>query len=57
MSLATLFPQAADIPAQFAHNAVITQREYLINGELLSWPGELSPVLSPVHIRDGDSLS
>lgn len=57
MNLATLFPQAADIPAQFAHNALITQREYLINGELLSWAGELSPVLSPVHIRDGDSLT
>lgn len=56
MSLVSLFPTAADIPAAFRHSAVITQREYLINGELVEWQGELSPVMSPVYLRDGDKL-
>ena len=55
MSLVSVFPQAADIPAQFAHNAVITQREYLLNGELVKWRGELSPVVSPVYLRSDHS--
>ena len=56
MSLATVFPQAADIPAEFAHTGEITQREYLLNGELVQWQGELSPVVSPIYIRNSDSL-
>ncbi|MDP5188317.1 NADP-dependent glyceraldehyde-3-phosphate dehydrogenase [Rheinheimera baltica] len=60
MSLATVFPQAADIPAEFAHKGEITQRDYLLNGELVQWQGELSPVVSPIYIRDeqrdGDAL-
>lgn len=32
------------------------QREYLIGGELRTWKGNLSPVLSPVHIRNGEKL-
>lgn len=55
MSLVSVFPRAADIPAQFAHNAVITQREYLLNGELVKWRGELSPVVSPVYLRSDHS--
>ncbi|MDX3772964.1 NADP-dependent glyceraldehyde-3-phosphate dehydrogenase [Chromatiaceae bacterium AAb-1] len=56
MSLHNLFPAADDIPADFRHPAVITQREYLINGKLVEWTGELSPVLSPVYLRNGDKL-
>lgn len=52
MSLATIFPQAADIPPQFAHKGEITQREYLLNGELVQWQGDLSPVVSPVYLRN-----
>jgi glyceraldehyde-3-phosphate dehydrogenase (NADP+) len=52
MSLATVFPQAADIPLEFAHKGEITQREYLLNGELVQWQGDLSPVVSPVYLRN-----
>lgn len=57
MSLVTHFPELADIPAEFAQNAEITQREYLLNGELVNWPGELSPVVSPVQLRTAGQLS
>ena len=51
MSVVQVFPRAADIPAEFAHSKEITQREYLLNGELTEWQGELSPVVSPVYLR------
>lgn len=51
--LAHLFPDAGNIPAdvQFPYTE---QREYLINGELREWKGNLSPVISPVFIRHPD---
>lgn len=57
MSITTLFPQAAEIPAEFAQQQLLEQRDYLLNGELVSWPGELSPVISPVQLRHGESLT
>ncbi|MCB5228331.1 NADP-dependent glyceraldehyde-3-phosphate dehydrogenase [Alishewanella sp. 16-MA] len=51
MSLIKVFPRAADIPVEFAHSIEITQREYLLNGDLVQWQGELSPVVSPVYLR------
>ena len=57
MSITTLFPQAAEIPAEFAQQRLLEQRDYLLNGELVSWPGELSPVISPVQLRHGDTLT
>lgn len=52
--LQQIFPQENDIPAPHRIGAPIEQREYLINGELLTWQGNLSPVLSPVFIRKGE---
>jgi len=48
-----LFPEEKSIPESAKINAPFTQREYLINGELLTWNGDMNPVLSPVFIRDG----
>lgn len=51
--LANVFPQENDIPEQFKITQTLDQREYLINGELKTWTGNLNPVLSPVFIKDG----
>ena len=51
-TLTGLFPTSADIPPQFAPGEPVFQRDYLIGGELKSWPGELAPVVSPVCLRD-----
>lgn len=53
--LTNIFPSASEIPS--AHNVgpSIEQREYLIDGELRIWKGNLSPVLSPVYIKNGDT--
>lgn len=51
MSLVRFFPTAAELPADCPAQHPLTQRDYLLNGELLAWPGELSPVYSPVQQR------
>jgi glyceraldehyde-3-phosphate dehydrogenase (NADP+) len=54
--LDSVFPAEDAIPTQFRIDQAIEQREYLINGELKVWPGNLNPVLSPVCVKKGDKL-
>jgi glyceraldehyde-3-phosphate dehydrogenase (NADP+) len=51
--LANVFPSENAIPEQFKISQFIEQREYLINGELKTWTGNLNPVLSPVFMKEG----
>lgn len=48
-----IFPQEADVPDQYRISQLIDQREYLINGELKIWTGNLNPVVSPVFVGNG----
>lgn len=50
--LTNIFPEASAIPEAYRLDTYIEQREYLIDGELKIWQGELAPVLSPVFIKD-----
>lgn len=52
--LMDLFPSEDSIPVSAQLPQFIEQREYLINGELRTWPGDLNPVLSPVFLKKGD---
>jgi glyceraldehyde-3-phosphate dehydrogenase (NADP+) len=52
--LAQVFPAENAIPSQFTIAQPMDQREYLINGELKTWTGNLNPVLSPVFIKEGN---
>jgi len=54
--LANVFHPEDSIPEQFKISKPIEQREYLINGELKIWEGNLNPVLSPVFIKEGDKF-
>ena len=54
--LANIFRPEDSIPEHFKISQPIEQREYLINGELKTWDGNLNPVLSPVFIREGDKV-
>jgi len=51
--LTNLFPEESSIPSAVNLPSFIEQREYLINGELKRWGGELNPVVSPVYIKKG----
>src|SRR5687767_15180416 len=55
-SLAKIFPEESSIPEQYKITSYLEQREYLIDGELRMWRGDLSPVVSPVFIKKGDSI-
>jgi glyceraldehyde-3-phosphate dehydrogenase (NADP+) len=54
--LANIFRPEDSIPEHFKISHPIEQREYLINGELKIWEGNLNPVLSPVFTKEGDKL-
>jgi len=55
--LENVFPSENAIPDQFRITKPIEQREYLINGEMKTWPGNLNPVLSPVFTKEGDQYT
>ena len=46
------FPSIDQIPAKYRLNEPVFQRDYLVNGELLSWDGPFQEVFSPVCIVD-----
>jgi glyceraldehyde-3-phosphate dehydrogenase (NADP+) len=46
-----IFVEAKDIPQEFALASEIHQREYLSNGEMKQWNGQVHEVYSPVCIR------
>src|SRR6478609_778917 len=49
----TIFPEEKSIPASVKLPTSNDQREYLINGEMRTWQGGMSPVASPVFVREG----
>ena len=52
--LSNVFPKEESIPDQFKIKQTYDQREYLIDGKLKLWEGNLNPVLSPVFVKNGD---
>jgi glyceraldehyde-3-phosphate dehydrogenase (NADP+) len=54
--LLNVFPEESAIPEQFRIQHPIEQREYLINGEMKTWAGNLNPVQSPVFVKEADSF-
>jgi glyceraldehyde-3-phosphate dehydrogenase (NADP+) len=52
-TLENIFPHAHQVPPE-VQVPYTEQREYLINGELRQWPGNLNPVLSPVCLKQDD---
>jgi glyceraldehyde-3-phosphate dehydrogenase (NADP+) len=48
-----VFPTEDSIPDEYKISASVEQREYLINGQLKIWNGNLNPVLSPVFTDSG----
>ncbi|MGI4727582.1 MAG: NADP-dependent glyceraldehyde-3-phosphate dehydrogenase [Janthinobacterium lividum] len=51
-----IFVEENQIPAEYNLPEQIIQREYLCNGEMKTWEGELSEVSSPICIRTPEGL-
>jgi glyceraldehyde-3-phosphate dehydrogenase (NADP+) len=54
--LQEIFPGEESIPSKYDFGEMIEQREYLINGEILSWNGPMQDVYSPVYTRINGNL-
>lgn len=50
------FPRERDIPEVYRTGNFIEQHEYLVDGKLCSWNGDLSPVASPVFLTTEKGL-
>lgn len=50
-----VFPLESNLPDAFKISQPLEQREYLINGEMKTWTGNLNPVMSPVFTNDGQA--
>lgn len=55
--LANVFPEENVIPEAYKISETIEQREYLINGEMKTWPGSLNPVMSPVFVKENGTYT
>jgi glyceraldehyde-3-phosphate dehydrogenase (NADP+) len=55
--LNNLFPAEDTIPLNVRLAEYLEQREYLIDGKMITWQGDLSPVASPVCVREGDKVT
>lgn len=54
--LQQMFPPADSIPAEYQLKEELHQREYLSNGEMKAWSGNVHTVLSPICIRTANGL-
>jgi glyceraldehyde-3-phosphate dehydrogenase (NADP+) len=47
----SIFPRQSDIPAPYVPAFPINQQEYLVNGEIRLWKGDMQEVYSPVCLQ------
>ncbi|MEJ7691851.1 MAG: NADP-dependent glyceraldehyde-3-phosphate dehydrogenase, partial [Daejeonella sp.] len=52
----SIFVTEKEIPKQFALENEVHQTEYLCNGEMRSWSGEVHTVLSPVCVASAQGF-
>jgi glyceraldehyde-3-phosphate dehydrogenase (NADP+) len=52
-----IFPSLENIPPEFYLKNSIEQREYLINGKLEVWNGEMEESLSPIYLKTPQGLT
>jgi len=56
IDLSSIFVEESQIPEKYRLAEELHQREYLSNGEMLPWKGEVHTVLSPVCIQTAEGL-
>src|SRR5690606_9597287 len=56
LNLESIFYKEEDIPVEFALQEQIDQREFLSNGEMLPWTGQISEVFSPICVKTKNGL-
>ncbi|MDB5231817.1 MAG: aldehyde dehydrogenase [Chitinophagaceae bacterium] len=54
--LEEIFVEEKEVPAEFQLPGLINQKEYLSNGEMKQWDGDMHTVVSPVYFKTADGL-
>ncbi len=54
--ITSIFPRKEDISKDVFSAFPLEQREYLINGEIRRWTGDMQPVISPIHFQTDSGL-
>ncbi|HAC63494.1 MAG TPA: NADP-dependent glyceraldehyde-3-phosphate dehydrogenase [Cyanothece sp. UBA12306] len=52
-----IFPASNDIPPEFSLKKSLDQREYLVDGKLHIWQGEMEDSLSPIYLKTPKGLT
>jgi len=55
-NIQNLFLASENIPEQWRLNEPFFQKTYLVNGELRTWQGDMSPSISPVLVEENGQL-
>ncbi|MDR3237729.1 MAG: NADP-dependent glyceraldehyde-3-phosphate dehydrogenase [Spirochaetia bacterium] len=50
------FPEFSEIPDDLKARVPLHQREYLVNGDIRAWDGEMQEVYSPVYFKSGSDF-
>lgn len=56
LNLEGIFYEENNIPAEFTLDEQVDQREFLSNGEMISWTGQVNEVFSPICVKTKDGL-
>ncbi|WP_286752804.1 MULTISPECIES: NADP-dependent glyceraldehyde-3-phosphate dehydrogenase [Sphingobacterium] len=56
LNLEGIFYEEKDIPAEFTLDEQVDQREFLSNGEMISWTGQVNEVFSPICVKTKGGL-
>lgn len=54
--LNSIFPTLEDIPTEYRLPEYTEQREYLVNGELIMWQGDVAPIASPICLKKDNKI-
>lgn len=56
IELQNVFPSEDEIPSEFRLPEEVEQREFLCNGEMITWDGEVSDVYSPICVKTASGV-
>ncbi len=55
-NLKNIFPKESEIPSEFKVGKEFIQKQYLIDGEIRTWGGDMQEVLSPISLKEKEGL-
>lgn len=57
LELQNVFPSEDEIPSDFMLPEEVNQREFLCDGEMITWHGEVNDVYSPICVKSAEGIN